>query len=770
MPARLLSLLLIILAAAATTMCARDPNAVKMRAFEAGNKYVEAGKDREAILEYRRAVNADGTFGEARLHLAAAYERTGDMQNAFREYIRAADLLPGRTDVQVKAGQFLLVAGRFEDARARAEKVLEQEPNNVDAQVLVGYSLAGMKNIDGAISRLEQALINAPKSGVAFSNLGTLQLAKGDLERAEKAFRKAVALEPNATAAWVALANFFWAQERFAEAEASLITARALDPSDVVAARSLAILYMSINRVAEAEPILKTLAEMSTTPAAGLMLADYYTATGRRNDAMTVLQGMKVDPRMAVEVKGRIAMIQHAQGMPNEAYATVDALVKGQADNASARLVRTQLLIRDRRFNEAVDESRRALEFDPRSALGLRLLGEAYAARYDMEAAAQALTESLNIEGRGIDTRLQLARIELARGRADVALDLAQQAARDEPRSLDARLLVVKALMQRGDVKGAATNIAPLAAAVPKSADVQVALGQLAQMQGNQEATRAAFARALAIAPDSMDALSGAVRADLMSRDVASARRRVEARLAAAPRDPSALMLAAHLNLAANDQKQAEQVLRQIIEIDPDQLPAYDLLGRLYMEQKRLPEAQAEFERLVARRPDSPGPRTMVATLLHLQNRVGEAQKQYEEIVQGPRGTAVASNNLAWLYSTSGGNLDVALSLAQAAKRALPDRAEVNDTLGWVYYKKGLYQYAQEALEQSVLKEPNNPVYLYHLGMVYASRGDRTRAGRSLDRALAISSTFEGADEARRTSAQLGVQVARAGGSGNAQR
>jgi tetratricopeptide (TPR) repeat protein len=361
-----------------------------------------------------------------------------------------------------------------------------------------------------------------------------------------------------------------------------------------------------------------------------------------------------------------------------------------------------------------------------------------------------------------------LARVELARGRPEIALDLAQQAVADEPRRLDARLLVVKALMERGDLKGASTNIAPLASAMPQSADVQVALGQLAQLKGDQQATRAAFARALAIAPDSMDALSGAVRADLMARDIASARKRVEARLATTPRDPSALMLAAHLNLAANDQQQAEQGLRQVIDIDPNQLPAYDLLGRLYMVQKRLPEAQAEFERLVARRPDSPGPKTMVATLLHLQNKVPEAQKKYEEIVHGPRGTAVASNNLAWLYSTSGGDLDVALTLAQAAKRALPDRAEVNDTLGWVYYKKGLYQYAQETLEMSVLKEPNNPVYLYHLGMVYASRGDRAKAGRTLDRALAINANFEGADEARRTSAQLGLQVARVGNpSGN---
>jgi tetratricopeptide (TPR) repeat protein len=217
------------------------------------------------------------------------------------------------------------------------------------------------------------------------------------------------------------------------------------------------------------------------------------------------------------------------------------------------------------------------------------------------------------------------------------------------------------------------------------------------------------------------------------------------------------------LNLAANDEAQAERVLRQIIEIDADQLPAYELLGRLYVSQKRLPEAQGEFERLVERRPEATGARTMVATLLHLQNKVDDARKQYEQIVQETRGTAVASNNLAWLYSTSGGNLDVALNLAQFAKRALPDRPEVSDTLGWVYYQKGLLQFAQDALEQSVLKEPDNPIYQYHLGVIYAGRGERAKAARALDRALAINPTFDGADDARRVSAQLGAQVARAG-------
>jgi tetratricopeptide (TPR) repeat protein len=515
------------------------------------------------------------------------------------------------------------------------------------------------------------------------------------------------------------------------------------------------------NRAAEAEPILKAVAEKSTTPASGLMLADYYAASHRPAEALTVLEGLSAYKAAAVDVKGRTAMILHGQGRAADAYAIVDGLLKEHADNAPVRLIKAQLLLRDRRFDEALAESRRVIEFDSRSALGYRLLGETHAARYELNEATQALTHSLELEPRSVDVQLQLARIELARGRTPAALDYAQQALRKDPDRLDARLLMATALMRRSDVRGATAAIAPLAAR-RDSVDVQVALGRLSLLKGDRPAARDAFARALALAPDSSDALAGAVTAAIAARDLAGARERIETRLASAPRDVQALMLSARISLAAGDPKQAERVLRQTLEIDAEHLPAYDLLGQLYVSQHRLPEAQAEFERVVQRRPGSTGARTMVAALLQLQNRMDEARRQYEAIVQTSADAAVASNNLAWLYATSEGNLDVALTLAQSAKKQLPDQPEVSDTLGWIYYRKGLYRLALDAFEQSVQKDPENALYHYHLGMTYAGQGELAKARRALERALALNPRFDGADNARRVAAELGQTVARA--------
>ena len=115
----------------------------------------------------------------------------------------------------------------------------------------------------------------------------------------------------------------------------------------------------------------------------------------------------------------------------------------------------------------------------------------------------------------------------------------------------------------------------------------------------------------------------------------------------------------------------------------------------------------------------------------------------------------VAANNLAWITAEEGGNLDVAMQLAQTAKSQLPDRAEVDDTLGWVYYKKGLASLAITSFQMSVERDTKNPLYHYHLGLAYAKNGDKDKARDSLKQALSLSPTFDGASDAQKALATL---------------
>jgi Flp pilus assembly protein TadD len=115
----------------------------------------------------------------------------------------------------------------------------------------------------------------------------------------------------------------------------------------------------------------------------------------------------------------------------------------------------------------------------------------------------------------------------------------------------------------------------------------------------------------------------------------------------------------------------------------------------------------------------------------------------------------VAANNLAWMLAETGGNLDVALQLAQTATRGLPEHPAVQDTLGWIYYKKGLAALAVSPFQKSVEKDPKNPVYHFHLGLALAGTGDSPNARLALRQALALAPNFDGAAEARQVLASL---------------
>jgi tetratricopeptide (TPR) repeat protein len=118
---------------------------------------------------------------------------------------------------------------------------------------------------------------------------------------------------------------------------------------------------------------------------------------------------------------------------------------------------------------------------------------------------------------------------------------------------------------------------------------------------------------------------------------------------------------------------------------------------------------------------------------------------------------AIAANNLAWILSETGGNLDQATELAQTAKGQASDQPAFNDTLAWIYFKKNLAEQAVPLLHQALEKDPNNALTHFHLGMTYAKLGEDSKAIASLKRALALDPNLSTAAEARRTLSDLQV-------------
>ena len=164
-------------------------------------------------------------------------------------------------------------------------------------------------------------------------------------------------------------------------------------------------------------------------------------------------------------------------------------------------------------------------------------LGRAYATKNDREQAIKAFNETLRLNPRAVAAQLELSRLELAGGRLDRSIQLAEEALKNAPRSPDAKLALVRGLIARRDVRRAESELQSLVTQYPNHAAVQTQAGIVSAMKGDRAGAARTLARALELDENNLEALNALVSLDLAQKNSASAISRVEKRLARTPQD-----------------------------------------------------------------------------------------------------------------------------------------------------------------------------------------------------------------------------------------
>jgi Tfp pilus assembly protein PilF len=110
------------------------------------------------------------------------------------------------------------------------------------------------------------------------------------------------------------------------------------------------------------------------------------------------------------------------------------------------------------------------------------------------------------------------------------------------------------------------------------------------------------------------------------------------------------------------------------------------------------------------------------------------AIEDFRKVLDSQPDNTIALNNLAFLLAENG-KADEALKYAQKAVQLAPDKPDFEDTLGWVLYRKGLYEAAITHLKSAVSKGGDLRLQ-YHLATAYFRSGDEARGHAILTAAL----------------------------------
>jgi tetratricopeptide (TPR) repeat protein len=754
-PAPLRVCLLGFLIAALFTGCSRDPNVRKQKYLESGNRYRDQGKFREAAIQYSNAIQLDPNFIEAHYQLAEAYLKTQDYNRAFQELSRTVDLAPNAYyPARVDLANLLISARDSKQAKTHLDILRDQQPNNPTTYEAWANYYNSQDNLAAAIQEMQKAINADPGRSESYLNLAVLQTRANLPDQAEINFKKAAALGPKDMNAQLALGGFYFAHNHLAEAEQQLKHAIDVDPKDPAPRAGYAQLLRVEGRKADVETFLQqTKKDLPDDSTGYSMLGDFYFAEGDLDKAAAEYASLYKDHPKDLKVERNYIQILILKDRLEEAGKLNDEMLKANPHDTDALVYRAQIQIHRNDAGGAIDSLQAALRNDADNGVAHYWLGKAFDLQHNDSRAEAEWRDAVRLKPELNDAQLALANLEMQRGDYDALTQSGQLIIANAPQSPEGYLLRAVAEMNRQRYSDAEQDLRKIAELAPASAVPYVQTGNLHLLQKQYADALASYQKALEKDPASTEGLQGLMKTYLAQKQPEQAIAAARAQIAKAPNSSGFYDLLGGALFQKNDLSGAEAAFRKAIDLDHNNSDALLKLAQVQAASGSVSQALATYQQSIKDHPSDISFYILAGELYESQSNWAQARDMHQKALAIKPDDPLASNNLAYVMLQQGGNVDVALAMAQTARRGMPNSSNAADTLGWAYFQKGVYQSAIDMFQESLrLSEKSgaadDPTVHYHLGLAYEKANQPKLARQQLERALKISPNFNDARKA----------------------
>ena len=768
-----------------------NPEKTKVAHVEKGESYLKEEKFQEASLEFRNAIQIDERFALAHWGLARAFEGLQRFPEAFDELRKTTELDADNFDARVKLGNYYVAAARgksqmIAEAERLAQEILQKDANHVEGHILMGSVYYARNENDKAFAEMNHAISLDPQRVESYLSMARLYIVTNDRAKAEDTFKKAISVSYNSGLAHTEYGKFLTQQNRLGEAEAEMSKAVEVEPSNRSSRFVLASFYLVNKQFDKAEVAYKALAELNKDkPEGRAVLADFYSSVNRLDEAINIYREIIAETPDFTQGRYRLGEIMLMRGDTAGATSQIDEILKKDQHDRQALLLRARVRVQAGQSNDllaALEDLKEVLIQEPNSRAGLYFMSQANFNLGNIEQARAFAGDLERYYPDYLPAKLMQVQISLAAGDKKAATRLSteliervNQTAPD--RNSSPQMLAeikMKAYISRGSAALEQGNFAAarkdfIWAREAASGDTYplISLATVAQAENKRDEAVGFYENVLAIDATNFNALSGLIRLYAGKGELSKANERLDQMINRYPGNASLHYLKAQAYGFERNSAQVEAELRKTLEIDANYIAAYSALGALFINTNQQDRAIAEYQKILEHRPDNATAYTLIGMLNESRQDYEAAADNYRKALGKDQNAVIAANNLAWLYAVNGtGNLDEAVRLAQGVVQKNPNIPGFVDTLGWIYYKKGLYGAAIEQLQKAVALDERaarntggstTPYLRFHLGMALKAKGDRDGARRELAQAVRLSerAPFPDAAEARNALAGL---------------
>jgi tetratricopeptide (TPR) repeat protein len=712
--------------AAILTGCLGNPQQREARYLASGQKHLQARDFARAVLDFANAAKAVPRDPDAHFQLALAYANYGDVADEVGELQKAITLNPKHVGAQLKLAEILTGNQNpdvVKEGKRKAGLVLALEPANPDALQMLAAAELRLGEPDDAVQHLEQALQKAPQHLKSALTLTMMKLRNNDIAGAEQVLEKAVAEAPHSVEHAAALGRLYLLIGKNAEAENQFQRALGIDPQYGPALTALADLAYRRGRIAEADQLLERASKLPD-PAYRPLHAMFLLETGRGAASVAEFERLYKSNSNNRDLRSRLVWAYTRTEQTAAASKLLEDALKKNPKDLDALIQRGELSFAARKYQAAQDDLALVLNFQPDSVEAHLLMARVQQALGAVERQREQLTEVLRLNPGLLAARVELARSFTTSNSPSEALHVLDTAPAQDQGNL-------ALILERNDALYALGDYAEMRKGVDRGLGIARQPGLLLQdgllrfRLHDLKGGRASLEEALGKQPQNWKALEALAMSYVAEKKLGEATALVRQYTARTQGSAAAQQYLGTWLRRAGDPAGARAAFEAERRLAPNSVTPKIELAELDLRDGKFDAARDWLLPLHRAQPANLTVLLDLAQTEYRASRKAEAIQYYQQAVQQDPRSIPALNNLAFLLADTGTDPDRALELAQQVKELAPNDATINDTIGWAYYQKGVYNTALAYLSSG---KSMTPLWKSHLALAYARTGNLPKA------------------------------------------
>ena len=716
---------------------------------------IERGRRGEAYSQFLRVVEQYPETFEARIELAEMAIESRNWEETKRHVAEAVKLAPDDPRVKIVDMALKYAEATTEeneeaaDAQAElAQTYLEENPESFIARRVVVDHLLKREDYEAVLPVIDEGLKQRPDMYDLHSTKLNVQLRAGNKDDLGDTLRTMVEVFPEDESARQYLIAWYVDQGDNKGAEEFLRDLANRPDADADSRMAVVQFLMVTDGKDAARAEIDRLVETQEDPVRFIAVqASMDFDLGERDKAMAALEKLvdgAEEPTPEInDVKVLLARMQSTTGNVVGARARIEEVIENDGSHVDALKMRAAWQIEEDKTGDAIIDLRTALSQSPRDPSIMTLMAAAHERAGDRELAGERYSLAVELSNQAPAESLRYANHLIAIERVEAAEAVLNEALIGAPDNLDLLQSMVAVQIQNQDWNEVQRIIWKLRAMDSEEAQT-VANAVQAEMllQQNRLDDTIAYLEKLSEGEEGQQAFAAMVETKVRAGKTDEAVQQVEEKLAAEPDDPVLRHLRAGLHLLKDERDQAETIYRSLLVDFPANDRVLRTLYSILMADGRVDDArdlvneQAEF---ADQNPNANNALLLKAEILERDRDFEGAIAIYEAMYEKNSNNIVVANNLASLISAHR-DTEESLNRAYVVARRLRgiEVPALQDTYGWIEYRRGNYEEAVVHLEPAARGLPKDPLVQYHLGRTYQALERYDEAKEVLQRALQL--------------------------------